>query len=47
VPLGYPDGELAADTAVAILRTEAGRDSHDKWMHDLVGELSTRVAVRW
>jgi transcriptional regulator with XRE-family HTH domain len=38
----YPDWDLAADTAVAILRTEAGRDPHDKGMHDLVGELSTR-----
>ena len=27
---------------MAILRTEAGRDPHDKAMHDLVGELSTR-----
>jgi transcriptional regulator with XRE-family HTH domain len=31
-----------ADVAVAILRTEAGRDPHDKGLHDLVGELSTR-----
>jgi transcriptional regulator with XRE-family HTH domain len=38
----YPDWETAADTAVAILRTEAGRDPHDKALHDLVGELSTR-----
>ena len=38
----YPDWELAADTAVAILHTEAGRDPHDKALHDLVGELSTR-----
>jgi transcriptional regulator with XRE-family HTH domain len=38
----YPDWDLAADTAVAILRTEAGRDPHDKGLHDLVGELSTR-----
>jgi transcriptional regulator with XRE-family HTH domain len=38
----YPDWELAADTAVAIIRTEAGRDPHDKGLHDLVGELSTR-----
>ena len=34
--------EIAADTCVAILRTEAGRDPHDKALHDLVGELSTR-----
>jgi transcriptional regulator with XRE-family HTH domain len=38
----YPDWDTAADTAVAILRTEAGRDPHDRLMHDLVGELATR-----
>jgi transcriptional regulator with XRE-family HTH domain len=38
----YPDWATAADIAVAILRIEAGRDPHDKAMHDLVGELSTR-----
>jgi hypothetical protein len=38
----YPDWDTAADTCVAILRTEAGRDPHDKDLHDLVGELSTR-----
>jgi transcriptional regulator with XRE-family HTH domain len=38
----YPDWHTAADTCVAILRTEAGRDPHDKALHDLVGELSTR-----
>jgi hypothetical protein len=38
----YPDWNTAADTCVAILRTEAGRDPHDRRMHDLVGELSTR-----
>lgn len=38
----YPDWETAADTCVAILRTEAGRDPHDPLMHDLVGELTTR-----
>jgi transcriptional regulator with XRE-family HTH domain len=38
----YLDWETAADTCVAILRTEAGRDPHDKDLHDLVGELSTR-----
>ena len=26
----------------AILRTEAGRDPHNKELHDLIGELSTR-----
>lgn len=38
----YADWEVAADTSVAILHTEAGRDPHDKRLHDLVGELSTR-----
>lgn len=38
----YPDWNVAADIAVDILRTEAGRDPYDKGIHDLVGELSTR-----
>jgi hypothetical protein len=38
----YPDWELAADMTVASLRTAAGKDPHDKGLHDLVGELSTR-----
>ena len=38
----YPDWDTAADTCVAILRTEAGRDPYDKGLYDLVGELSTR-----
>ncbi|WP_129338256.1 helix-turn-helix transcriptional regulator [Cellulomonas endophytica] len=38
----YPDWEEAADICVAILHTEAGRDPHDRLLHDLVGELSTR-----
>jgi transcriptional regulator with XRE-family HTH domain len=38
----YPDWDGAADTCVAILRTEAGRDPYDKDLHDLIGELSTR-----
>jgi len=46
----YPDWDTAADTCVAILHTEAGRDPHDKDLHDLVGELSTRsedFRTRW
>ncbi|MGW7259527.1 helix-turn-helix transcriptional regulator [Streptomyces sp. NPDC054834] len=46
----YPDWNEAADIAVAILRTEAGRNPHDKDLHDLVGELSTRsdeFRTRW
>lgn len=42
--LFYPDWDLAADQIVAILRTEAGRDPHDKDLQDLIGELSTRSA---
>lgn len=38
----YPDWELAADTTVANLRTAAGKDPHDRRLHELVGELSTR-----
>lgn len=46
----YPDWDAFADTCVAILRTEAGRNPHDKDLHDLVGELSTRseeFRTRW
>ena len=46
----YPDWDAFADIAVAILRTEAGRNPHDKGLHDLVGELSTRseeFRTRW
>lgn len=38
----YPDWNLAADMAVAMLHTEAGRNPFDKCLTDLVGELSTR-----
>ena len=38
----YPDWEEAADTTVAILRTEAGRDPYNRALTDLVGELATR-----
>ena len=34
--------DRAADDTVGILRTLAGRNPHDKALHDLVGELSTR-----
>ncbi|MFF8375640.1 helix-turn-helix transcriptional regulator [Streptomyces sp. NPDC015661] len=46
----YPAWDAAADVAVAILRTEAGRNPYDKGLHDLVGELSTRseeFRTRW
>lgn len=38
----YPDWDSLAVTTVAILRTEAGRDPHNKELHDLIGELCTR-----
>ncbi|MFE5395997.1 helix-turn-helix transcriptional regulator [Streptomyces sp. NPDC056568] len=46
----YADWDSFADITVAIVRTEAGRDPHDKELHDLVGELSTRsdeFRTRW
>jgi transcriptional regulator with XRE-family HTH domain len=49
-PEFYPDWEEAADTTVAILRTEAGRDPHNRALSDLVGELATRsdaFRTRW
>lgn len=47
--LAFPQ-EQYADVAVAILRTEAGRNPLGKGLHDLVGELSTRsdgFRTRW
>lgn len=41
----YPDWDLFAEMCVAVMRTEAGRDPHDKELQDLVGELSTRSDV--
>ena len=38
----FLDWDLFADMTVANLRTAAGVDPHDKGLHDLVGELSTR-----
>ena len=38
----YPDWDEAADTTVALLRTEAGRDPYNRALTDLVGELATR-----
>ncbi len=46
----YPDWDEAANTTVALLRTEAGRDPYDKALTDLVGELATRsdeFRTRW
>jgi transcriptional regulator with XRE-family HTH domain len=38
----YVDWERTAKDLVAHLRSEGGRNPHDKELHDLVGELSTR-----
>jgi transcriptional regulator with XRE-family HTH domain len=38
----FPDWEGTANDVVANLRTEAGRNPHDRALQDLVGELSTR-----
>jgi transcriptional regulator with XRE-family HTH domain len=46
----HPDWDGAANTTVAILRTEAGRNPHDKDLRELVGELSTvsdEFRTRW
>jgi transcriptional regulator with XRE-family HTH domain len=46
----YPEWDSAADIAVAILRTEAGRAPNDRDLQELVGELSTRSEAfrrRW
>lgn len=38
----YPDWDAFAEVTVSILRTEAGRDPHNKELHDFIGELGTR-----
>ncbi len=46
----WPDWEKAANDTVAILRSEAGRNSYDRGLSDLIGQLSTRsdeFRVRW
>jgi transcriptional regulator with XRE-family HTH domain len=46
----FPDWESTANDLVANLRTEAGRNPHDRALQDLVGELSTRsqeFRTRW
>ncbi|WP_116203032.1 helix-turn-helix transcriptional regulator [Amycolatopsis circi] len=46
----YPDWDGMADSAVNLLRTDAGRDPYDREISDLVGELSTRseeFRARW
>ena len=46
----YPNWDDAANTTVALLRTEAGRDPYDRGLTDLIGELATRsdaFRTRW
>jgi transcriptional regulator with XRE-family HTH domain len=46
----HPEWEAAANTTVALLRAEAGRDPHDAQLRELVGELSTvsdEFRTRW
>jgi transcriptional regulator with XRE-family HTH domain len=46
----YADWDKVATDAVAVLRSEAGRDPYDRDLTDLVGELSTRsdtFRTRW
>jgi transcriptional regulator with XRE-family HTH domain len=46
----YPDWQITANDAVAVLRAEAGRNPYDRALTDLVGELSTRseeFRTRW
>jgi transcriptional regulator with XRE-family HTH domain len=46
----YPDWDKLATELVASLRSQAGRNPHDKNLQDLIGELSTRsedFRVRW
>jgi transcriptional regulator with XRE-family HTH domain len=41
-PAFYPEWERQAQDVVALLRTEAGGNPHDKALSNLIGELSTR-----
>ena len=46
----FADWERAADDIAAMLRSEAGRNPHDKQLIELIGELSTRsedFRARW
>lgn len=38
----YPDWNAVAATTVAMLRSEAGRNPHDRALNELVGELATQ-----
>lgn len=46
----FPDYDESCHTSVAILRTEAGHNPHDRGLTDLIGELCTRsedFRTRW
>jgi hypothetical protein len=46
----YRDWSKVADDTVAMLRTQAGQDPHDRALSDLVGELATKseeFRIRW
>ncbi|KPM52330.1 XRE family transcriptional regulator [Frankia sp. R43] len=46
----FADWERAADDTAGMLRSEAGRNPHDRQLIELIGELSTRSAqfrTRW
>jgi hypothetical protein len=46
----YPEWDRLASELVASLRSQAGRNPHDRKLQDLIGELSTRsddFRVRW
>ncbi len=46
----YPDWKEVAHSTVALLRSEAGRDSYNRDLTDLIGELATRrdeFRLRW
>jgi hypothetical protein len=41
----YPDWRSVAATTVAMLRSESGRNPHDRALNELVGELTTRSGL--
>lgn len=41
----YPEWRAIAATTVAMLRSEAGRNPHDRALNELVGELTTRSGL--
>src|SRR6266849_6709589 len=49
-PTFFVDWDRVADDAVAVLRSEAGRNPYDRDLSDLIGELSTQseaFRTRW